>query len=49
MSASAASLVPYLSDAALEQIATHIMTGLKDSKGNDESVRVWSQALGAVG
>ena len=45
----AGSLVPYLPDSALEQVATHIMQGLKASQGNEEALRIWSQALGAMG
>ncbi len=45
----AGSLVPYLPDSALEQVATHIMQGLKASQGNEEAMRIWSQALGAMG
>jgi len=45
----AASLVPFLPDPALEQVATHVMKGLQGSKGNEESLRIWSQALGSVG
>ena len=45
----AASLVPYLADPALEQVATHVMNGLQGSKDKEDSLRIWSQALGAVG
>ncbi len=45
----AASLVPYLPDPALEQVATHVMKGLQGSKHSEDSLRIWSQALGAVG
>lgn len=45
----AASLVPYLPDPALEQVATHVMKGLQGSGDNEDSLRIWSQALGAVG